>query len=137
MAGPTLKTFVHLLNPDTGQSEAFGPSSVLPAWAIAMITNPKAWAVPPEPAPAATKTPAAKPVASTPESSTPDSSGTGNGNGAGTPAGDKPKPPPKSGAGSGRDAWAEYATGLGADVDPKATREQIIAAVAEAGHPTE
>lgn len=42
---------------------------------------------------------------------------------------DGPARPPESGPGSSRDHWAEYAQSLGVDVDPDATRADIIAAV--------
>lgn len=37
--------------------------------------------------------------------------------------------PPRAGRGSGKEAWAEYATGLGVEFDPEASRDDIIAAV--------
>lgn len=41
-------------------------------------------------------------------------------------AGDEP---PRAGKGSGRAEWAAYAASLGIEVDPAATRDDIIAAV--------
>ncbi len=38
-------------------------------------------------------------------------------------------PPPKAGRGSSRDAWADYATSQGIDVDDDMGRDDIIAAV--------
>jgi hypothetical protein len=52
-----LRTYVHVKD-DKGQTHAFGPDDVVPDWAQALITNPKAWAEAPtvkrltEPAPA-------------------------------------------------------------------------------------
>lgn len=52
-----LRTYVHVKD-DKGQTHAFGPDDVVPEWAQALITNPKAWAEAPpvsrlmEPAPA-------------------------------------------------------------------------------------
>lgn len=50
-----------------GVSHAFGPADEVPAWAVQLITNPKAWAEAPEtasrlaePAPAPVKRPPAK-----------------------------------------------------------------------------
>lgn len=48
-----------------------------------------------------------------------------------------PTPPPQGGPGSGRDAWAGYAAELGVDVDGDAGRDDIIAAVRDAGHRVE
>lgn len=45
--------------------------------------------------------------------------------------------PPMGGAGSGKDAWAEYATGLGVEVTDDDTRDDIVARVKAAGHPVE
>ncbi len=41
-----LATFVHVTD-DKGVNHAFGPADEVPTWAQALITNPKAWAVPP------------------------------------------------------------------------------------------
>ncbi|WP_425837318.1 hypothetical protein [Streptomyces fractus] len=46
-----LATFVHVTD-DEGVNHAFGPADDVPAWAEALITNPKAWAEAPVPAPA-------------------------------------------------------------------------------------
>jgi len=61
----TLNGYVHVTD-DKGTAHVFGPADDVPAWAAELITNPKAWAVPPtsasrlaEPAPAPAK-PAAK-----------------------------------------------------------------------------
>lgn len=45
--------------------------------------------------------------------------------------------PPKSGKGSGDEAWRSYAASNGVEVDDDAKRDQIIAALDEAGVPTE
>lgn len=47
--------------------------------------------------------------------------------------------PPQSGNGSGKAAWVAYAASLDPPVEvaDDATRDDIIAAVAEAGHPVE
>lgn len=44
----TLSTNVHVTDAD-GVSHVFGPADEVPAWAEALITNPKAWTEPPEP----------------------------------------------------------------------------------------
>lgn len=46
-------------------------------------------------------------------------------------------PPPKSGAGSTTEAWAEYARANGFDIADDAKREDIFAALDDAGIPTE
>jgi hypothetical protein len=46
-------------------------------------------------------------------------------------------PPPKGGAGSGKDAWAAYAAARGVAVAEDATRDEIVAALEDAGVPTE
>ncbi|OKI19316.1 hypothetical protein A6A07_07385 [Streptomyces sp. CB03911] len=52
-----LSTHVHLTR--DGRTHVFGPADDLPAWAVPLITNPKAWDVPPalepEPVPEAPK----------------------------------------------------------------------------------
>ena len=45
--------------------------------------------------------------------------------------------PPRNGAGSGADAWAAYAASLGVDPPADAKRDEIVAAIADAGHPVE
>ncbi|WP_179894181.1 hypothetical protein [Streptomyces sp. or20] len=61
----TLATNVHVTD-DNGVSHVFSPDDVVPDWAQALITNPKAWQDPPAPrestpaAPPATKATPAK-----------------------------------------------------------------------------
>ncbi len=137
-----LNNFVHIKHPETGQAHVFGPADPVPAWAQAAITNPKAWAIAPEqPAPAAAKAPSApttakpavKPVEAAASAVAVNDVAANDGGGDDSA---KPKPPPKSGAGSGKEAWSAYATSLGAEVKPEATREDIIAAIEQAGFPT-
>ena len=45
-----LSTHVHLTDGD-GRTHVFGPSDDVPAWAVPLITNPKAWDEPPAPGP--------------------------------------------------------------------------------------
>lgn len=49
----------------------------------------------------------------------------------------KPSPPSRSGAGSGRAKWADYATAHGVTVTGDMSRDDIVAACATAGVPTE
>lgn len=44
-------------------------------------------------------------------------------------------PPPRRGAGSGKEEWAQYAEAQGVEVPEDASRDEIIAAVDEAGKP--
>ena len=46
-------------------------------------------------------------------------------------------PPPKAGPKSSKEAWAVYAEQVGVDVSGCGSRDEIIAAVSDAGHPVE
>jgi hypothetical protein len=100
-----LATTVHVHNPETLQPEVFEAGCVPPKWAQSAISNPDVWA--------------------------------DDDPSADTDADDRTAdaPPPQSGPGSGRGAWAAYAAGCGVDVPDGASREDIIAALAEAGKP--
>lgn len=43
-----LASYVYVIDPD-GANVALGPDDTIPDWALAQITNPKAWAEAPEP----------------------------------------------------------------------------------------
>lgn len=89
----------------------YGPAGKSPSKDVAeQITNPKAWS--------------GKADA---EDSGSSGSGSGSGNGI----------PPKGGAGSGVDAWKAYAGKLDVKVADDASRDDVIAAIEAAGHPTE
>lgn len=92
--------------------------SDLPAWAKERITNPDVW----------------DKLDSEPDPKRRGEDGA-EGQTAGEPVG--PTPPPKSGAGSSADAWLEYASAQGVDVEQDAKRDDIIAACDAAGVPTE
>lgn len=95
----------------------YGPAGKSPSKDVAeRITNPKAWAGKAD-------------SASGGDSGSGDGSGSGSGEGSGIP--------PKGGAGSGRDAWKAYADKLSVAVDDDASRDDIVAAIESAGHPTE
>jgi len=102
---PRLRSHVHVAG------RAFGPDDDVPAELHPLITNPKAWDVPPG-------TPI-KPA------KIPDTGGDGDG------------PPPRGGAGSGAPEWRAYARAHNVDVDDTADRDAVIAALDEAGVPTE
>jgi len=38
-----LRTWVHVARGDHGERVAFGPDDIVPDWAAAQITNPRAW----------------------------------------------------------------------------------------------
>jgi hypothetical protein len=115
-AGGVLASSVTLLGPDF-QLATFPVGSTPPAWARALITNPKAW----ETAPQEDAPPAAE---DTPPADAPDAS-------------EKPEEdlvgelpePPKRGAGSGKEAWAAYAESKGVAVTDGMSRDDIIEAV--------
>ena len=117
-AGGVLAISVTLLDPGF-KLATFPVGSTPPAWAQALITNPKAWASAPESAPAPEDAPPAPEEA--PPAEAPDA-----------PAapeedllGELPEPP-KRGAGSGRAAWAAYADSKGVKYADDASRDDII-----------
>lgn len=116
-----LKTAVAVPDPETNLPVWFQAGEVPPGWAAELITNPSAWSeTEPEPAAAAVTAPdapAAPPVADAQAK--------------------QPAMPPRSGKGSGLVAWAEYARNLGVEVEDDANRDDVIAALELAGHPTE
>lgn len=105
---PRLRTTVHVVDLE-GRTRAFGQGEDLPDWAAEQITNPDVWEgelpehLQPEQDPS--QPPETAPV----------------------------EEPPRSGKGSSRDAWAAYAAVKGVDVTEGASREDIIAVLAEHG----
>ena len=116
---------VHIHGPD-GQTHVFSPGDEVPADLARRVSNPDVWGdnaevdetpeVPSDspPPPAAPATPAPAEVEES------DS-----------------EIPPKSGPEGSRAAWAEYAESVGVTVTSTMKRNEIIAAVESAGHPTE
>lgn len=116
---------VHIHGPD-GQTHVFSPGDEVPADLARRVSNPDVWGdnaevdeipeapsdSPPPPAAPATPAPA--------EVEESDS-----------------EIPPKSGPEGSRAAWAEYAESVGVTVTSTMKRNEIIAAVESAGHPTE
>lgn len=116
---------VHIHGPD-GQTHVFSPGDEVPADLARRVSNPDVWGdnaevdetpevpsdSPPPPATPATPAPA--------EVEESDS-----------------EIPPKSGPEGSRAAWAEYAESVGVTVTSTMKRNEIIAAVESAGHPTE
>lgn len=82
----------------------YGPDDEVPAEHAALITNPKAWE----------ELPSEESVEETE-----------------APGGDGP--PPRAGAGSNRDAWVEFAESRGVHVDEDEKRDDIVAALIDAG----
>lgn len=116
---------VHIHGPD-GQTHVFSPGDEVPADLARRVSNPDVWGdnaeveetpevpsdSPPPPA-----TPATPAPAEVEESES--------------------EIPPKSGPEGSRAAWAEYAESVGVTVTSTMKRNEIIAAVESAGHPTE
>ncbi|MEU7972164.1 hypothetical protein AB0B48_08980 [Micromonospora sp. NPDC049089] len=90
-----------------GAMHVFGPDRDPEPWAEKAITNPDVWE--------------GAEQASTPAE----------------PVADPDGPPPKGGAGSGAPAWREYAARNNVEVASDASREDVVAALTEAGIPTE
>lgn len=117
-----------------GEAICFTAGSTPPAWATALITNPKAWAeagIPVE-------------LEDEPEddSDGDESGGASDESEEETEAGSEEEPadvpiPPKGGPGSSAAAWAVYALSKGFEVDGDAKSSEIREALAEAGIPVE
>ena len=119
---------VHIHGPD-GQTHVFSPGDEVPADLARRVSNPDVWGdnaevdetpeVPSDspPPPAAPATPAPVEDDDSHESDS--------------------EIPPKSGPEGSRAAWAEYAESVGVTVTSTMKRNEIIAAVESAGHPTE
>lgn len=82
----------------------YGPDDEVPAEHAALITNPKAWA----------------------DGELPSGSEVADGSAS-------DEAPPRAGKGSGREEWAAFAESRGVHVDEDDKRDDIIAALAEAG----
>lgn len=120
MAARKLATYVHVYD-DHGAVTVFGPNDDVPAWAQKKITNPDVWADSDDEPDSAPADPG-------------NSGGIGDGEGAGDSDG---QVPPRGGAGSGAEAWRAYAAAKGVEVAADAGRDDVIAALEEAGVPTE
>ena len=118
---------VHIHGPD-GLTHVFAPGDEVPADLVGRVRNPAVWGTadveetpkvpsdsPPPPAAPTPKAPAEDVDDDSPESEI----------------------PPKSGPEGSRAAWAEYAESVGVTVTSTMKRNEIIAAVESAGHPTE
>lgn len=126
---PRLRTTVHLTDLE-GNTRIFEAGQDVPDWAVEKISNPDVWegelpkhlqgeqdpTQPPEqPAVAGALPPH-------------DQAGQGSEQSA-VGSGE----PPRSGKGSGKEAWAAYAASLGVEVAEDASRDDIVAQLAERG----
>lgn len=102
-----LAATVHVQDPETGRHVVFLKGSEPPERVAKLITNPNVWDGEPE------------------EETESESTETVGGE------------PPRSGKGSGRDIWAAFAAEHGVHVEDEDSRDDIIAALAEAGVITE
>lgn len=116
---------VHIHGPD-GQTHVFSPGDEVPADLARRVSNPDVWGdnaevekIPevPSDSPPPPATPATPAPAEVEESDS--------------------EIPPKSGPEGSRAAWADYAESVGVTVTSTMKRNEIIAAVESAGHPTE
>ena len=117
---------VHIHGPD-GQTHVFSPGDEVPADLARRVSNPDVWGdnaeveEPPE-VPSDSPPPPATPTAPVEDDDSHESDS---------------EIPPKSGPEGSRAAWAEYAESVGVTVTSTMKRNEIIAAVESAGHPTE
>ncbi len=120
---------VHIHGPD-GQTHVFSPGDEVPADLARRVSNPDVWGEsdsdPVEPVVAAGVSDPVPPPADDGHHKAP----------ADVEESDS-EIPPKSGPEGSRAAWAEYAESVGVTVTSTMKRNEIIAAVESAGHPTE
>jgi hypothetical protein len=88
-----------------GNVHRFRPGEEIPAWAVARIRNPRAWAEPVSDTPLVKESPAAE------------------------------LPPPQGGQGSGRPVWAAYAARHNVAFTDDDSRDEIIDLCEQAGVP--
>lgn len=107
-----LTSWVHVTDAE-GVSHGFGPPDTVPAWAVAKITNPKAWG---EAEPESEVAPPPPP-----------------------PVPPGLVPPPMGGPGSGVAEWLAYAGSLEVDVpeESRGKRDDVIAVLRTAGKPVD
>lgn len=133
-----LSTYVHV------DGKMYGPGDDVPDGVAAMISNPDVWdGKPPPGAGSGVKAQPMSPVVTsdaakvTAERDAALAEIAALKAGGGTSDGSDGGVPPRGGAGSGKDAWSAYAASKGVDVDAEASRDDIIAALDDAGVPTE
>lgn len=113
-----LKSYVHVHH--NGRTTVFGPSDEVPDWAVALITNPKAWADY-EPLAKSIPAPVVAPVVPETAKVTPDETI------------EDSDAPPRGGPGSGRSVWQEFAEAHEVEISNSASKADIIAACEAAG----
>lgn len=141
MSGRKLATYVHVAD-EHDAMHVFGPDDTVPDWAAKKIVNPKAWQG--GKAPTSAEDPTDELVRLRAKLAELEAGLAAAQEGhalpvrvlAGVPA-QADGPPPKGGAGSGAPAWREYAASKGVEVAEDASREDVIAALTDAGIPTE
>lgn len=116
-----------------GTFHSFLPGQQVPAWVVALVTNPRAFVAEPanegeDPAAGDHGQPTSNDSAA--GHTSPDA---GDQGGTAAPAPTALTPPPHAGVGSGRDAWADYASAKGVAVQDDWKRDQIIEACRQAG----
>lgn len=126
-----------------GTFHSFLPGQQVPAWVVALVTNPRAFAAEPaddggDPAAGDDSQPVSSGPAATTEGHPPANAGdtspvAGDQGGTAAPAPIALTAPPHAGVGSGRDAWADYASANGVAVQDDWKRDQIIEACRQAG----
>jgi hypothetical protein len=111
---PKLAMTVHVHDPETGRTSVLNRGTEVTGRALALITNPDVWEDADEAEQARTA------FEQPPTEST-----------------DGPQEalvePPRSGKGSSKESWAAFAAAHGVQVEDEDTRDDIIAALAEAG----
>ncbi|RIR09373.1 hypothetical protein [Mycobacteroides abscessus] len=126
-----------------GTFHSFLPGQQVPAWVVALVTNPRAFVAEPadegeEPAAGDDGQPTSSDPAAASEGATPENPGdtsldADDQGGTAAPAPIALTAPPHAGVGSGRDAWADYASASGVAVQDDWKRDQIIEACRQAG----
>lgn len=126
-----------VLHPETGEPVLLAADGPLPDWATDLVgahllDGPKGTTAP---VPADER---ARLLARLAELDAVEAGGAGDGPRAdGADDEGQDEPPPKGGAGSGAPAWRAYAARKGVTVPADASREDVVAALDEAGIPTE
>lgn len=126
-----------------GTFHSFLPGQQVPAWVVALVTNPRAFVAEPadegeDPAAGHDGQPTSSDFAAASEGATPANPGdtspdAGDQGGTAAPAPIALTAPPHAGVGSSRDAWADYASASGVAVKDDWKRDQIIEACRQAG----
>lgn len=109
---PTLAVTVHVRDPETGRSVVLNHGTEVSGRLLTLISNPDVWKDPEE---------AARAQSAFNDSTQDDSDA------------DVAVEPPRAGKGSSREAWSVFAAERGVQVDDEDARDDIIAALVDAG----